>query len=210
MRALRSALVTIAILLGLGFGLATAQQGQAIPGLPSRRPSKRRLSTPSPAAPARPSRHRPRPQLSRTSWRCSLTAGWRCPVPRPTARPSQRSTRSATTRSTGRRPVAFPLPLTEEQRQRIRAAVSEIPVQSANTRPADLLPSSISIREFADQITTEIPAMRISGTCAPQIEFLPDQPGEPHRRRRSSRSTAEVNIAVAARTSYVAPRRSAT
>ena len=55
--------------------------------------------------------------------------------------------------------MAFPLPLTDEQRQRIRAAVSKVPAESANARPADQLPSGINVRELPGQITTEIPAM---------------------------------------------------
>ena len=59
--------------------------------------------------------------------------------------------------------MAFPLPLTDEQRQRIRAAVSKVTVETANARPAELLPSGINVRELSDQITTEIPAMRNLG-----------------------------------------------
>ena len=59
--------------------------------------------------------------------------------------------------------MAFPLPLTDEQRQRIRAAVSQVPAESANAGPPSCCRAAIDVRELPRQITQEIPAMRNLG-----------------------------------------------
>ena len=59
--------------------------------------------------------------------------------------------------------MAFPLPFTDEQRQRIREAVSKAPVEGATARAAELLPSGINVRELPRQITDQIPAARNLG-----------------------------------------------
>ena len=59
--------------------------------------------------------------------------------------------------------MAFPLPLTDEQRQRIRAAVNQVPVQNASARPAELLASGVDVRELPGELTQEIPATRNLG-----------------------------------------------
>ena len=59
--------------------------------------------------------------------------------------------------------MAFPLPFTDEQRQRIRDAVSKAPVEGANAAPPSCLPSGINVRELPRQITDRIPAARNLG-----------------------------------------------
>ncbi len=61
--------------------------------------------------------------------------------------------------------MAFPLKLTDAQRQQIRDAVSKAnaPAANASLQPADVLPSGVEMRELPDQIAAEIPAVRNLG-----------------------------------------------
>jgi hypothetical protein len=59
--------------------------------------------------------------------------------------------------------MAYPLPLDDAQRQRIRAAASDAPVVQTNVHPADEMPSAIEVRLLPDQLTAEIPAVRNLG-----------------------------------------------
>ncbi len=123
MVALRSGLVTLAILLGLGFALAQPDEPRVL--------VDGRLTVP--GAPAD-----------------SQTV------------PSKFSKRNAELDALPT--MAFPLPLTDEQRARIRAALSKAPVESGtNVHSADLLPSGINVRALSDQLTAEIPAARNLG-----------------------------------------------
>jgi hypothetical protein len=159
MRALRSGLATCAILLGLvfGFGLAGAQQGEnlAQPQQKSQQ-EKAQHDEAGRAGTTEPSSHASSapPDESWVFWNGRLVVpGAATDTQTVPAKFSERND------ALDRLPtMAFPLPLTDEQRQRIRAAVSKVPVESSNARPADLLPSGLNVRELSDQITTEIPA----------------------------------------------------
>lgn len=59
--------------------------------------------------------------------------------------------------------MAFPLPLTDDQRSRIRDAVSKAPVENATARSAELLPNGIDVRELPPQVTDQMPAVRNLG-----------------------------------------------
>ena len=190
MRALRSGLVTLAILLG---SRARRSPSRArIWPVRSRRPSRKRRSTPKPGRPAPPSRARMRRRASRTrSWVFEngrlVTPG--APADSQTV-PAKFSERNNALDELPT--MAFPLPLTDEQRQRIRAAVSKVPVESANARPAELLPSGVNVRELPDQITTGNSGDAQPRLCAHRRPHPADQPGEPHRRRRNPDQAREV------------------
>jgi hypothetical protein len=161
MRALRSGLATLAILLTLG--LAAAQQGENLASPQQKAEQEKAQNTKAgQAGTTEPSSHSPSAPPDE-SWVFQngrlVTPG--APADSQTV-PAKFSERND---SLDRLPtMAFPLPLTDEQRQRIRDAVSKVPVEAAgNARPADLLPSGINVRELSDQITTEIPATRNLG-----------------------------------------------
>lgn len=59
--------------------------------------------------------------------------------------------------------MAFPLPLSDEDKQRIRGAASQAPVVRTEAHPADLLPIGLEVRELPAQVTTTIPATRNLG-----------------------------------------------
>ena len=61
--------------------------------------------------------------------------------------------------------MAFPLKLSDAQRQRIRDAVSKANAPAANVsmQPADVLPSGVEMRELPSQLAAEIPAVRNLG-----------------------------------------------
>jgi hypothetical protein len=59
--------------------------------------------------------------------------------------------------------MAFPLPLNDEQRQRIREAVKQSPVANTNARSAELLPDAIDVHALPSQLTAEMPAVRNLG-----------------------------------------------
>jgi hypothetical protein len=59
--------------------------------------------------------------------------------------------------------MAFPLPLSDEDKQRIRGAASQAPVARADVHPADLLPIGLEVRELPAQVTTAVPATRHFG-----------------------------------------------
>jgi hypothetical protein len=52
------------------------------------------------------------------------------------------------------------LNLTDEQKQRIRAAISEGPLTDAKLEPANLLPPAVELRALPNQLEKEIPALR--------------------------------------------------
>jgi hypothetical protein len=161
MAALRSGLVTLAILLGLGF--AVAQQGEhlASPAQKSQQ-EKAQQSDDGRAGTTEPSSHAPAAKPDESG----LLQNGRLTVPGAPADsqtvPSKFSKRNAELDALPT--MAFPLPLTDEQRARIRAALGKAPVESgANVHSADLLPNGINVRELSDQLTAEIPAMRHLG-----------------------------------------------
>ena len=164
MRALRSGLVSLAILLGLGFGPGAgfAQQGEnlASPQQKSQQ-EKAQQRDDGRAGTTEPSSHAPTapPDQSGSFWNGRLTVPG-APADSQTV-PAKYSERND---ALDRLPtMAFPLPLTDEQRQRIRAAVSKVPTESVNTGLAELLPSGINVRELPADLTQGIPATRNLG-----------------------------------------------
>ena len=160
MRALRSGLATLAILLTLG--LAAAQQGENLASPQQKAEQEKAQKTKAgQAGTTEPSSHAPSAPPDE-SW---VFQNGRLVVPGAPADsqtvPAKFSERNNALDELPT--MAFPLPLTDEQRQRIRAAVSKVPVESAAARPAERLPSGINVRELSDQITTEIPATRNLG-----------------------------------------------
>lgn len=55
--------------------------------------------------------------------------------------------------------MALPLPLTDEQKQRIRDSVakSNIPVEQISAKPADLLPATTQVAQFPDDVKAAVP-----------------------------------------------------
>jgi len=164
MRALRSSLISLAILLGLGFGLGIgpglAQQGQQGKNLadPQQKAQQEKAqhgddgragtTEPSSQAPTAP------PDESWVFWNGRLTVPG-APADSQTV-PAKFSERNNALDELPT--MAFPLPLTDEQRQRIRAAVSKAPAESSNTGLAELLPSGVNVRELPRDLTQGIPA----------------------------------------------------
>jgi hypothetical protein len=163
MRALRLVLISVAVLLSLGFGLASAQQGENLASPQQKAQQEKAQQTKAgQAGTTEPSSHAPTamPDESVVLWNGRLTVPG-APVDSQTV-PSKFSKRNAELDALPT--MAFPLPLTDEQRARIRAAVSKAPVETgANVHSADLLPSGISVRALSDQLTAEIPATRNLG-----------------------------------------------
>ena len=160
MGALRSALVTLAILLGLGF--AVAQQGENLASPQQKgEQQKAQQTAPGRAGTTEPSSHTPTAPPDE-SWVFQngrlITPG--APADSQTV-PAKFSERNNALDELPT--MAFPLPLTDEQRQRIRAAVGKAPVERTNAQSADLLPSGIDVRELPTELTTEIPAVRNLG-----------------------------------------------
>jgi hypothetical protein len=160
MRALRSGLVTIAILLGLG--VAFAQQGENLASPQQKAQQEKAQQTKEgQAGTTEPSSHTPTARPDE-SW---VFENGRLNVPGAPADsqtvPAKFSERNNALDELPT--MAFPLPLTDEQRQRIRAAVSKVPAESANTGLAELLPSSVNVRELPPDLTQGIPATRNLG-----------------------------------------------
>lgn len=155
MAVLRSGLVTLAIL--LGFGLAAAQQGENL-ATPQQKgqQEKAQQSEPGRAGTTEPSSEAPTAKPAESA----VLVDGRLAVPGAPADsqtvPSKFSERNAALDALPT--MAFPLPLTDDQRQRIRDAVSKAPVTNADVRSADLLPGGIEVRALPDQLTAEIPA----------------------------------------------------
>jgi hypothetical protein len=160
MRALRSGLATLAILLTLGAAVAQQKENLASPEQKAEQ-EKAQQTKAGQAGTTEPSSHTPSapPDESWVFWNGRLvTPG--APADSQTV-PAKFSERND---ALDRLPtMAFPLPLTDEQRQRIRAAVSKVPAETANTRPAELLPNDVNVRELPRDLTQEIPAMRNLG-----------------------------------------------
>ena len=155
MRALRSGLATLAILLTLG--VAAAQQGENLASPEQKAEQEKALQTKAgQAGTTEPSSHTPTapPDQSWVFWNGRLiTPG--APADSQTV-PAKFSERNNTLDELPT--MAFPLPLTDEQRQRIRAAVSKVPAESVKTGLAELLPSDINVRELPRDLTQGIPA----------------------------------------------------
>jgi hypothetical protein len=155
MAALRSGLVMLALLLGLGFAFAQQGENLAAPQQKAQQ-EKAQHTEPGRAGTTEPSSHTPTAPPDQ-SW---VFQNGRLNVPGAPADsqtvPAKFSERN---NALDQLPtMAFPLPLTDEQRQRIRAAVSKSPVESANAGPAELLPSGINLRDLPRELTQEIPA----------------------------------------------------
>jgi hypothetical protein len=157
---LRFGLVTLAIVVGLG--LAVAQQGENLVSPQQKnQQEKAQHGDDGRAGTTEPSSHTPTTKLDE-SW---VFENGRLNTPgAPTDGQTVPSTVSQRNAALDELPtMAFPLPFTDEQRQRIREAVSKAPVESANARAAELLPSGINVRELPRQITDQIPAARNLG-----------------------------------------------
>lgn len=160
MTALRSGLVTLAFLLGLG--LAAAQQGENLaPPQQKAQQEKAQQTEGGRAGTTEPSSAAPtaKPEETAPFVDGRLTAPG-APADSQTV-PAKFSERNAALDELPT--MAFPLPLTDEQRKRIRDAVSKAPVANANARAAELLPSGIDVRDLPQELTTEIPATRNLG-----------------------------------------------
>jgi hypothetical protein len=160
MRALRSGLATFAILLTVG--LAAAQQGENLASPEQKAEQEKAQQTKAgQTGTTEPSSHAPSapPDESWVFWNGRLVMPG-APADSQTV-PAKYSERND---ALDRLPtMAFPLPLTDEQRQRIRAAVSKVPAETANTRPAELLPNDVNVRELPRDLTQGIPATRNLG-----------------------------------------------
>ena len=160
MGALRSGLVTLAMLLGLGF--AVAQQGENLASPQQKaEQEKAQHSEEGRAGTTEPSSETPTTKRDE-SWVFEngrlITPG--APADSQTV-PAKFSERNNALDELPT--MAFPLPLTDEQRQRIRAAVSKAPVERATAQSADLLPSGIDVRELPRELTEQVPAVRNLG-----------------------------------------------
>ncbi|MPZ38262.1 MAG: hypothetical protein GEU95_09360 [Rhizobiales bacterium] len=159
MAALRSVLVTLAILLGLGAALA--QQGENLAGPEQKaHQEKAQHSEPGRAGTTEPGseqRTTPDPNAALVDGRLVVPGA---PADSQTV-PSKYSERNAALDALPT--MAFPLPLTDDQRQRIREAVSKAPVADTDAHSAELLPTAIEVRELPDQLTAAIPAARDLG-----------------------------------------------
>lgn len=157
MAALRAGLITVAILLGLGFALAQQGENLASPQQKSQQ-EKAQQKEDGRAGTTEPSSHTPTAPPD-ASWVFQngklVTPG--APADSQTV-PAKFSERNNALDELPT--MAFPLPLTDDQRQRIRDAVSKTPVANATTRSAELLPSDVEVRALPDQVTAEVPAVR--------------------------------------------------
>ncbi len=152
---------------------------------PSRRTSRRRRSTAKTAAPAPPSRVRkPRPPTGRV-----LGVRERPPRRSPGAPadsqtvPSKFSERNAALDELPT--MAFPLPLTDEQRQRIREAVSQAPVEGATARvPPNCCRAASTCASCRARSRDGDSGGAQPRLCAHRRQDPADQPAEPDRRRR--------------------------
>jgi hypothetical protein len=171
MRALRSSLISLAILLGLGMGLGLAQQGENLASPQQKNQQEKAQQTePGRAGTTEPSSHTPTapPDESWVFWNGRLNVPG-APADSQTV-PAKFSERNDALDELPT--MAFPLPLTEEQRQRIRAAVSKVPSESANTGLAEVLPSSVNVRELPPDLTQGIPATRNLGYVRTDAKVL--------------------------------------
>ena len=155
MRALRSGLATLAILLTLG--VAAAQQGENLASPEQKAQQEKAQQTKEgKAGTTEPSSHAPTAPTDESfvfqNGRL-VTPGAAADSQTVPAKYSERNNALDALPT-----MAFPLPLTDEQRQRIRAAVSKAPAESANTGLAELLPSDINVRELPRDLTQGIPA----------------------------------------------------
>ncbi|MBX9778126.1 MAG: hypothetical protein K2Y71_27400 [Xanthobacteraceae bacterium] len=160
MRALRSGLATLAILLTIG--LAAAQQGENLASPEQKAQQEKAQQTKEgQAGTTEPSSHAPSapPDESWVFWNGRMIVPG-APADSQTV-PAKYSERNDALDQLPT--MAFPLPLTDEQRQRIRAAVSKVPAESASARPAEQLPSNVNVRELPRDVTQEIPATRNLG-----------------------------------------------
>lgn len=156
MIALRSALVTIAILLGLG--LAAAQQGGQLAGPEQKAQQEKAQQTDEGrAGTTEPSSHA---DTSKPAGNAVFVDG-KLVVPGAPADsqtvPAKYSARNAELDALPS--MAFPLPLTDEQRQRIRDAVKNTPAAQTNAQATEVLSDTVDMRALPDQVTAEIPIL---------------------------------------------------
>jgi hypothetical protein len=157
---LRSGLISLAILLTLG--VALAQQGKDLASPEQKAEQEKAQQTKEgQAGTTEPSSHADAAKQDNTA---ALVDG-RLAVPGAPADsqtvPSKFSERNAALDALPT--MAFPLPLTDEQRKQIREAVSKAPVENATARSAERLPSGINVRELPPQVADQMPAIRNLG-----------------------------------------------
>lgn len=161
MAALRAGVISIALLLGLGF--AVAQQGEDLASpQQERQQEKAQHSDDGRAGTTEPSSHTPTapPDESWVFWNGKLIIPG-APADSETV-PAKFSARNNALDELPT--MAFPLPLTDEQRQRIRDAVMKAPVENAaDVHSADALPIGVEVRPLPGPVTEQIPAVRNLG-----------------------------------------------
>jgi hypothetical protein len=160
MAVLRAGLITIALLLGLGF--AVAQQGEDLASpQQERQQEKAQHGDDGRAGTTEPSSHTPTAPPD-ASWVFQngklVTPGAPADSQTVPAKFSQRNNALDELPT-----MAFPLPLTDEQRQRIRDAVMKAPVETADVHSADALPIGVEVRLLPRPVTEQIPAVRNLG-----------------------------------------------
>jgi hypothetical protein len=160
MLALRFGLATLAIVVGLGLAVAQPREDLASPQQKNEQ-EKAQHGKDGRAGTTEPSSQTPTTQRDE-SW---VFENGRLNTPgAPADSQTVPSTISKRNAALDELPtMAFPLPFTDEQRQRIREAVSKAPVEGATARAAELLPSGINVRDLPRQITDQIPAARNLG-----------------------------------------------
>ena len=160
MRALRFSLATLAILLTVGF--AGAQQGENLASPEQKAQQEKAQQTKSgQTGTTEPSSHTPTapPDESWVFWNGKLvTPGAPADTQTVPAKFSQRNNALDELPT-----MAFPLPLTDEQRQRIRDAVMKAPLETADVHSADALPIGVEVRPLPRPVTEQIPAVRNLG-----------------------------------------------
>jgi hypothetical protein len=161
MRALTIPNLTAAMLV-VGMALAGAQQAENLAGPQQKGDQEKAQHTePGRAGTTEPSSHTPTPKPEETAvFVNGRLAAPGAPADSQTV-PAKFSERNA---ALDKLPtMAFPLQLTDEQKQRIRNAVGKAPVATAKAGLADVLPRAVEIQKLPGQVANEIPAVRNLG-----------------------------------------------
>src|SRR5262245_61835585 len=156
---LRSGLISLAILLTLG--IASAQQGKDLASPEQKaQQEKAQQSKEGQTGTTEPGAHAPPDPNASAAFVNGRLAVPGAPADSQTV-PAKFSERNAALDALPT--MAFPLPLTDDQRKQIREAVSTAPVEKATGRSAEPLPSGSDVRELPPQVTDQMPAMRNLG-----------------------------------------------
>ena len=68
--------------------------------------------------------------------------------------------------------MALPLPLTDEQKQKILASVQSLPLTQISAKPADLLPQTTAVAELPAELKQAIPVMSDIGIIRTRDKIL--------------------------------------